>query len=210
MGTPEEYSTRNVSNSLSIVLADKLLAFGYIIYWPSVSAVQTLDGWYYQWNTAYASYAADSTFMAAWNNAKGLLSLVDHLPTEPRFVERPITVVGTIPQSEVLIPALSLEIGSAVEIYNAEIGSDLKWWNRHLLVEGYVRDRNEAAEFADKLGIWFKGDTTYDISDQDAGSFAAIGDVQVLDTVVEYEIHTEGSIQETYHVICNARLEYVA
>lgn len=210
MSTPELYSETNVVHSLSTVIANDLLLAGYLVYWHAIQSVQTLDGVYANWNDNYSVYISNPTFAGRWNSAKGLAMLTDHLPTEPRFVERPISVVGPISTHEVLIPALSVEVGPAIEIANYELGSTLKWWNRHLVIEGYARNRTELAFFKDKLPIWFRGETTFDVVNHDAGSLAAVGPVQSMDTVVDYEIVRAGPEQTTYHVICNARLEYIA
>lgn len=210
MGTPEEFSENNVISSLSLWLAGQLLGAGYLIFWKARGAVQTPDGWYFDWNSNYASILLDPTFAARWAGGKGLLTLADHTPTEPRFVERPITEAGPIPQHEVLVPALSIEVGPALEIANVELGSRVKWWSRHLVVEGYARNRVELAYLKDKLPIWFKGESTFDIANHDAGSLATVGQVEVLDTIVDYQISRTGIEQATYYIIGNARLEYAA
>jgi len=210
MGTPEDYSENNVINSLSLWLADQLIDAGYLIYWKQRGAVQDEDGWYFDWNTNYSLYMADSTFAARWASAKGLLVLADYMPTEPRFIERPISEAGPIPQNEVVTPTLSIEVGPALEISNLEMGTDVKWWNRHLVVEGYLRTRSELGVFKDNLPIWFLGESTFDIANHDAGSLATVGQIQVLDTIVDSQISRTGLEQATYYVIVNARLEYAA
>lgn len=208
-----QFSENNITGSLALVVANNILDLGYLVYWHAKQAVQidiASPDWYFNWNTNFATYMIEPNFSAAWANAKGLLMLTDYLPTEPRFIERPIDVVGPIPDDQVQIPALSIEVGPPVEISNYELGSRLKWYNRHLVLEGYLRNRTELSIFKDQLAEWFRGDTPIDIRNHDAGNLALIGTVSVLDAAVDYEINRESTEQTTFHVICNARLEYVA
>lgn len=208
--TPDKFSETNVVNTVSRYVASKLLAENYLVYWHARDAVETPDGWYFEWSTNYATYMLDATFLARETAAKGLVVLTDSLPAEPRFVERPITQVGPINQNEVPIPALSIEVGPSKFVAEYEIGSGLKWRYRHLIVDGYVRTRAEQAKFKDFLALWFEHNQLFDIADNDAGSTAIVGTVYVQEPDVDYAIYTDTPKATTFQVICNARLDYIA
>jgi hypothetical protein len=206
----EQFSETNIVNTVSLYLAAKLLERGYGLYWHARDAVQTPDGWYFDWGQQYAAYLGDPVFGPWLAGAKGLVMLTDDLPAEPRFVQRPIEQVGPVPQHQVMVPVLSVEVGPAVAMRNFELGSKLKWRGRHLVVEGYVRTKAELGVFKDALGNWFDNETCFDIADHDAGTLATVGQIEFCDTLVDYDINVNGTEAATYQVICNSRLEYVA
>lgn len=210
MSTPAKFSESNVINTLTIAFADELLANGYLVYWHAIDAIQTLGGWYYTYSTKYALYHADPAFSGQIGNAKGIVTLTEHIPAEPKFIERPITVAGPYPQNQLVVPVFSVEIGSSVAIANYELGTRLKWRNRHLVIEGYVRDRHELTKFKDLLAIIFDNETFFDVLDHDAGTLATVGQVEINDTIVDDFIDVDAAEQTTYQVICNSRLEYIA
>lgn len=208
--TPEQYSESNIVNSLSIALANKLLLASYLVYWHKRDAVQTPDGMYFQWSTNYASYMADVTFAARVTAGKGMIALRDSLPAEPVFIQRHIQTAGPIKQNEVPVPALSVEVGPPVAIKDWELGSKMKLWGRHLIIDGYVRDQSEQRRFKDYLAIWMMDDQFFTISDHDSGSLAEVGPLDTNDTVIDFAVEVAGQEQTTYQVLCNSRLEYVA
>ena len=210
MTLPELYSAENILNTLSTYISTDLLARNYLVGWQERNAVQTPDGWYYGWDANFAAYVADGTFNARWTTAKGLVTMVEGFATEPRFIERPIAVAGPMPQHEVLVPALSLELTPPYAVRFAELGSGVQWWNHTMLVEGYFRTRAELRTFADLTMLWFQEQTPLTILRHDDSSLAVIGDLQFLDAVAETELDLTVSQQLVYHLVCNARLEYAA
>lgn len=210
MTTRDKYSETNIVNSISVALAQKLLDAGYMIYWRLRDAVQTPDGWYYQWSTNFATYMADGTFSARVTASLGLMTLTDSLPTEPVFVQRQLAAAGPIAQNVVPVPALSVEVGPPVAIRNWELGSKLKLFGRHLIVDGYLRNRSEQIRFKDWLADWFDSSTVFSIVDHDAGTLAPVDTLDTNDTVVDFAVVVDGQEQTTYQVLCNTRLEYIA
>ena len=209
MASQLDFSETNIVNTLSVFLAQKLMNVGYLIYWRQRDAVQTPEGWYYEWSTNYSTYMADATFAARVNSGNGLVVLTDSLPTEPVFIKRHIQVAGPIKQNEVPVPAISVEVGPPVAITNWELGSGLKMRGRHLIVDGYVRDRSEQAKFKDWFAMWFDNDTYFTIQNHDDGSLVAVGQLDTNDTVVDFAVEVAGQEQVTYQVLCNSRLEYI-
>lgn len=210
MSTPVKFSESNVINTLTTMFAAELIANDYLVYWHWRDAVEADNGWYYNYSTNFAAYHADVTFAAKVANAKGIVTLTEHIPAEPKFVQRPITVAGPYPQNELVVPVFSIEIGSPVAIANYEVGTRLKWRNRHLIIEGFVRDRKELSKFKDLLAIIFENELFFDVLDHDAGTLATVGKVEINDTIVDEFIDVDAAQQATYQVICNSRLEYIA
>lgn len=209
MATQSDFSETNIVNSVSLVLAQRLMAKGYLIYWRHRDAVQTPEGWYYDWGTNFTAYMSDVAFAARVNGGTGLVVLSDSLPAEPVFVKRHIQVAGPIAQNEVPVPAISVEVGPAVVMTNWELGSALKMRGRHLIVDGYVRDRSEQVKFKDWFAEWFDNDTFFTINQHDDGSLSPIGQLDTNDTIVDFAIEVAGQEQVTYQVLCNSRLEYI-
>lgn len=210
MSVRSDYSETNIVNSISTVLASNLLGVGYLIYWRLRDAVQTPDGWYFQWSTNYPTYMLDVTFAAKVNASQGLITLSDSLPAEPVFIQRPIQAAGPITQNTVVIPALSVEVGPPVPIRNWELGSKLKMFGRHLIVDGYLRNHSEQAKFKDWLANWFDSSTVFQILDHDGGTLALIDTLDTNDTIVDFAVNVAAQEQTTYQVLCNSRLEYIA
>lgn len=210
MSTPELYSAPNILNTLAAYISTELLDVDYLIGWQERNAVQTPDGWYFDWDNNYTAYMVDSTFSARFTAAKGLVSIVDGFPTEPRFIERPIAVAGPLPQHEVSVPALSLEVSPAISTGFVELGSATQWWNRTLLIEGFFRTRAELRLFSDFMAVWLQETIPFTVLRHDDGSLDEVGNLQFLDTVTETEVDITEAKQLVYHLVCNARLEYAA
>jgi hypothetical protein len=209
--TQEKFSYGNLLNSMSLEVSTKLLAAGYLIYWRQPDSVQTGAGWYNQYSTTFATHLADGTFASAVTGAKGLITLTDQIPALPRYIVRPISD-GTVPgEHEVMVPTLSIEVAPPQVASRYELGSDLKYRNRHLVIDGYLRTKAEQTAMEDMLSVLFDQDQHFDILDHDAGDLAVIGQVRVNHpTVVSGTIQPQGVESVTYQVVMNTFLEYVA
>ena len=211
MSTPEKYSKTNVLNSIATALAVKLLADGYLVYWKERDAVETGDGWYYQYSTNFTAYHADGTFAAAVAAAKAMVSVTIGFPASPQILQRHITEARSLSQNEIVVPALSIEIGPAMGVENIELGTHVQRRHRHLMIEGYLRDDFEMGAIADFLAIWFDNNTNFSVYDHDAGTAVEIGQAQTIATVVDsFRNDGDGQEQTSYQVMCNTMLEYFA
>lgn len=205
------YSSRNVVNSVATYLAAQLLAAGYLVYWRDADAMQAPAGWYTSYSTQAATYLADPVFSAAFNAAKGIVTLVQGETAFASFVTRPTNdgTVGT--QNQVQIPAFGITIGPDVVLKPYEAGSGLKWRVRALTVEGRAREKDELQAFSDALAKWFDdGDVYIDVVDHDGTSGEAPGAVRVTRRTVTRNVDPEAGAAEQFQVECMARLEYVA
>lgn len=205
-----QYSENNIVNSIASVLASNLLSANYLVYWQARDGVQTPDGFYYGWSTNYATYMADGTFLARITAAKGMVTLVEHIPASPTWILRPITTAGPIGQDQLVLPVLSVEVGPMLNVKNYELGSAKSWRSRHLVIDGYVRDQSEQKTFMDLLSIWFDNETFFSVQDHDAGTLATVGDIETDKTQVDYAIQPIAVEPVTFQVICNSRLQYIA
>lgn len=210
MPTIDQFSTSNIINSLSVYLAGKLLASGYLVYWHYRDFVQTTDGAYYQYSTNASTYLADPTFVSRYSTAKALVTLTDSIPADPRHIVRPTTDGSVGPPETVTVPVLSISVGDAVPIANYEVGTALKWRTRHLVIDGFARTKEEAAALADLLAIWFDEDLSQNILNHDAGSLAVIGSVRIANMRSDRDEWLDEAEERRFEMLLNAMLEYVA
>lgn len=205
-----DYNEHNVSNSVAVLLGDRLLNLGYLLYWHHIDAVQTPDQWYPAYSVNQDTYLADATYAARVAAAKGLLTVLGEKSAIPRFITRP-TISGQVqPQEFVPIPAVAVVVGDVVTDSQYELGTRNKWRARTLELEVFCRDTTEQATFSDAFTEWFDDDVTFDILDHTTGSLAIVGDVTVEDGKAESSTDADEANATTYEVVFNARLVFVA
>lgn len=211
MTLAEQYSTSNISNSLSLYLAEWLLAAGYVIYWHRRDALQTsATDWYFDYSTTHPTLLADSAFRALLGVVTGIVTLTDSVPAEPRYLIRPIDDGSVPPMDAVMVPLVSVEVGPAIPLKSAEMGSKMKLRGRHLMVDAYVRNKDEQALFQDALANWFDDELLLSVHDHDAGTLADVGSLLVQKSAVATELVFDSAEARTYEVLLNAQLEYDA
>lgn len=205
-----QYSDTNISNSIAVLLASKLITSGYLVYWHDTDQVQTPDGMYYQYSVNQAAYLADPDFLEEVTNAKGLLTVTGDEAANPRFITR-LSKDGTVEgQDSIHVPALSIGVGPMVPMGAYELGSTLKWRVRRLEIEVAARDEREQEAIAAMLGEWFDDDVSIEIVDHAAGDLSPVGKVLVTRPSTQTEIIPIGAEAVTYQILFNARMEYVA
>lgn len=211
MGTlAQSYSNHNVANSLAIFVATKLLAADYLVYWHQRDAVQTDDGWYYEYSTKRDDYLADNTFKAAYDTAKGVSTITEAVSADSKFIIRPTTDGSIGPAATVPLPVLSINVGDAIGQEFVELGSLMKFRWRHLVVDCFTRSKAENNIISDALAVWFDEGTSITVSDHGAGTLANFGDVTLSAVRVDSAVWLAEPEERRYQVILNARLEYVA
>lgn len=210
MSTQSDFSTRNIENSVAVMLTRQLLTDGYLLYWLATDGVETPDGFYGQYAANQAALASDVTFAARLAAAKGLLTIRGPLSASPAFVTRPSSSGRVGPQDEVPIPAIAVEIGGAAPTENYELGTRLKWRTRTLIVSAFARSLEEHDLFKDRLAEWLDEDVEVDVKDHEGGSLAVLGSVRIVSPSTEGNIQVRGPQFTTYGVELIAHLEYVA
>lgn len=209
MTTPSQASSANFVNSTAEYLATQLLTKGYLVYWHVLDAVQTPDGWYYQYSTSTATYLADATFLARATAALGMVALVPAIPAEPRFVTRP-TVDGTVlPVSQIAIPAIAIEVDAPAGPDRYELGSTAHWRKRHLTLDCYTRTAAEQTQWQDWLTEWFDPDALIPLRDHE-GAGASLGYSWCLQTRIDSNTVLNRAEAEAFQVVLNTFLEYIA
>jgi hypothetical protein len=210
--TPAQFSTTNISNSIALYLAANFLAKGYLVYYHARDAVQintTSTGWYRNWSQNKATYLAPGTFATAWAAAKGVVTFVEAFPAEPRYTQRLISDTSIGAAGEITLPAISIDVRPEGGQDNYELGTKLKWRHRHLILESYTRDLTEQVRFQDWFNLWFEQDTYLDIADHDAGTAAAIGQIDIVQPSVDAERFPQSTDATLYQVLLNALMMYV-
>lgn len=205
------FSETNIVNSVALVLAQRLLGYGYLLYWHATDVVQTPDGFYYEYRTNQEAYAADPTFAARLTNAKGLFTLKGKTAANPEHPVRP-TSDGIVSDavSDIPIPSLAVEVGPQINGRAVEIGSPVRYRKRHLAIYGYARDEAEQSRLRDSLAAWFDESTWLEVQDHDAQTLATVGMVEMVKVSTDSAVVIAESDATTYELILNARLEYEA
>jgi len=207
------YSEPNVVNSVALHLADRLLAADYLLYWHRADALQigpTGADWRFNFSTNRGAILADPEVATAVAGAVGLVTIVQALPADPRFVVRLIDDESVGPADVVTVPAVSVEVAAPVPVMEYEIGTALKWRSRHLVVDASLRTPLEQGRFKDLLAAVFDKNVIVSITDHDAGDGSTVGDIMVADPNVASTTIVQGPDALTYQVLLNARLLYVA
>lgn len=204
------FSEKNLANSLSLELAERLLAEGYLVYWHPIDAVQTPDAWYYDYSTNQATYLADATFAARRDDARGLITLKGKTSSIPEYPVRPTSDGTVTSQEDVPVPYLAVEVGAMSPGRLIELGSRMRERYRHLAIYGAARDVEEQTWLRDKLGEWFDESTFFEIRDHDAGTLDVVGTVETTMVMTDSATLSLGADALTFELILNARLQYEA
>lgn len=206
-----KFSETNLANAVALVLADRLLEAGYLVYWHEIDAVQTPDGFYYEYSTAQATYLADPAFKARVDGAAGLLTLKGKVSSNPEYPVRPTSdATLSIAQSDVAIPSLAIEVGPQVNGRSLEVGSRRRSRSRSLTIYGWARSVAEQTVLRDGLAAWFDENELVTVRDQDTDSLDLVGTLDVTRVLTDSAILADQSDATTYEVILHARLEYEA
>lgn len=205
-----QFSETNIENSVATLLAQRLLNAGYLLYWEPIDAVQTIDGWYFQYTTQQATYAVDPVFSQRLAAAKGILTLRDPATANPSFAVRPMND-GTVPEEgAVQTPSLAIHIGPMLNGEGIGMGDRTRVRYRHLSIYGLARDRFEQATLRDSLAMWFDENEVIDVRDHDAETLELFGSV-ITDLVMADSAIVQLSTEAmTFEVVLNARLQYEA
>lgn len=208
-----DYGQLNILNSISQHWASALLREGFLCYWQSIDALQIADtatGWYLRYSNNRNAILATPAVQAAVASAKGVVTLVPAFPTVPRFLTRLINELTVGKADEVPIPASSLELGAPSVIAREGLGTKAKFRSRRITVDNFVRSERERALLEDLLSETFDEDTVITVRNHSDGSQAPVGEVQILESAVASTQVVTGTEAQTYEVLLNARLVYVA
>lgn len=211
----EPCNEHNVANTIALVIAQRLLDDGYLLYWHTADAVQTPTGWLPNYSAQQAEYLADPTYAAQVAAAKGLFTILSKKSAISRWITRPTNSGEVQPQDAVPIPALAIHVGALVTGPNYQLGDRAtKWRSRSLMIEAFARTDDEQAYLTDALTAWLAEDAPQDIHDHEN---AVPGEpLQVVNTVevesVSVDSFTDRDEAEatTYEVLYSARLSFVS
>lgn len=204
------YSYQNVLNSLSVYLADQLLAAGWLVYWHTLDAVQTGAGLWSTWSTSYATWHANPTFAASLAASRGILTLRGPVPANPTFITR-LTSEGLLGNpDQIVVPSLCLDLDPAAALKPWELGdSGVALRGRTLFLFGYLRTIEEQKLLADHVADWFDLHRRVDVVDHAQGS-GTVGLLIPTRTHIEADFNFSGPEVETFALEATVRLEYVA
>lgn len=210
MTAPELFSESNIVNTVAGYLAEQFITQNYLVYWHKRDAVQTDDGWYYEWSINKTTYLADGTFAADVTAAVGMVSFVDGLPADPRFVTRLISDASIGPADEVPVPVVSIELSAEMHQENYELGTGVKWRTRHLILDGYGRTPYEQGKFKDWFALWFEKESVLDLENHDTGAGAIVDQITFIQVRTDAARFLDKGNALTYQTLTNALIVYVA
>jgi hypothetical protein len=192
------------------MLSANLLSAGYLLYWHSIDALQTPDGFYFQYSTQQATYLADSLVSSRMAAARGLLTVKDADAANPVRLVRP-TSDGTVgSQGAIQLPELVIEIVGFSPGVLVELGSRIRRRQVLCAIYGWVRNRAEMQWMTRQLREWFDCCLIVPIYDHDAGTQALIGQAEIIAADAGSMVVGQGAEAETFEVLLSMRLEFEA
>lgn len=204
------FTEHNITNTVARYLADKLVGFGYLVYWHEADAVQTADGWWTNYKVNQPTYAADPLFQSRLAAAKGMVTITDGETAFPRFVARPNTEGVVADQDQVQVPVFGISLGADVVTRPYEAGTELKWRVRALTIEGRLRNKPELQQLSDKLAAWFTEDQRLWIVDHSGESGEDPQEARIDRRSIVKDVVAGAGHEDRYQLEMNVRLEYVA
>lgn len=205
-----QYSLSNLTNSVAEHLATALLEAGYLLYWNSLDALQTVDGVYPGFFEAQDAILADPAVAAAYADSRGILTLLNADAANPRVLKRP-TIEGSVGTVETVpIPSLMLTVA---HLPNGQLlGTGSKARERYAAVQlaGFARAHDEHLFLKDLLRVTFDESLFLPLRDHDAGTRATLQLAEVQDPLVFGELATLRPAVQVYEIALTARLQYEA
>lgn len=204
------YSETNLANSVATTLSGLLLASGYLVYWHDIDAVQTPDGWYFEYSTKAPIYLADVTFGPRIAASRGLMTLTQSVAAYRRYSARP-TSDGTVSgQDDLPVPMIVIEVGPLDSAELFEMGATLRFRTRPVLLYGTMRSPDELRWVLARMETWLSEGVYVEVRDHDSGSLAVVGDVEVVGVSTERAEVPLGPDTLRYEFLHEARVEFVA
>lgn len=212
MPTPADYSASNLLNSLATYVAGQLLASGYLIYWHAADALQintSATGWYFGLTANRATILATPAVASAMSTAKGVWTIAEAFPAEPRFVARLISDDSLGQPDEVQTPVLVFDLSPERTQDPYELGTRVMWRYRALTVVAVVRQAHEQRWVADGFARWLQHQTSVDVVNHDAGTLSTVGMTTLEDTRVDQGTFIDAADALTYQVVAGSIVTYV-
>lgn len=206
-----EFSLSNLTNSLAEYLATALLDAGYLLYWPTLDALQTPDGVYPEYQENQAEILSLNTTVASrYAASRGILTVRSPDFSIPQYPTRP-TEDSTVTSSEDMpIPSIVLEVEHAGNGQLIGLGSRERERYVSLDLYGLARDHGEQLYLADALRVAFDESQFLPVVNHDAGTRAPVGSVEVVGSDVGTFMYPLGPDSRAFEVTLNARLRYEA
>jgi hypothetical protein len=204
----QTYSESNISASLATFLANQLLAEGYVVYWYGIDAMQTQDGWYYDWSANFATLSTDLVVAPRLANARGMITLMGKTTAKRVYPARPTSEGSPSSDEEAQVPYLTLVVEGERPGTFSGLGDRMRERFRDLIVYGALRDETEQSYIRDQLVRWFDDTTFLPLLDYDGGTLAEFDNVESqlpMATAMIVGVAPEAS---RYEVLLNAQLRY--
>lgn len=206
-----KYSLTNLTNSFADRLSTEMLTAGYLLYWPSIDSLQTLDGVYPQYMANQASIlTSNATVAARYTASKGVLTIRNDDFSFIQFPTRPTSDGAVVSPENVPIPSVVVHIQHDPNGGLLGLGSTARNRFASLDVYGLARNRGEQIYLSEVLRVAFDESQFLSIVDHDAGTRAPVGKVELQRTDVNQAIYPLGPDSMAFEFTLNARLRYEA
>lgn len=205
------YSTTNLTNSVADVLSERLLSAGYLLYWPTLDALQTPSGVYYEYQFNQASVFQDYPQVEGeLEDSKGIITIRNDDFSIPQYVVRPNSDGANDAPEDMPVPSIVLSVEH--DTNGSLLGLGLRQRERYaaLNLYGLVRDRMEQIYLSDLLRVAFDESQFLEILNHDEGTREAVGAVEIQGTDVGTAIFPLGPDSKAFEFTLNARLRYEA
>jgi hypothetical protein len=205
-----QYSLSNLTNSISELLADELLAQDYLLYWRTIDALQTPDAVYGNYFANQAAILADPAVQAYLASARGILTVLNGDAADPALLKRPTGDGGVIAPVDVPVPSVVLAVSHLPNGELLQLGSRLRERFADLQLVGYARTFEEQLFLTEVLRLRFDESLFLSIYDHDAGTKAVIPPVEIDDISFFSTVVPLTAEVQAYEIALTARLRYEA
>ena len=206
-----EFSRSNLVNSMAEHLATSLMTAGYLIYWPSLDALQTPDGVYPEYQARQATILRDDFAVAGWlQSSRGIVTLRSDDFSFPQFPTRPTSDGAVMSPEDMPLPTIVLRVEHVANGGLLGLGSLERDRYADLDLYGLARDQGEQSFLSDTLRIAFDESQFLRVSHHDAGTGEAVGFVELQSTDISTFTYPLGADSRAFEFTLNARLRYEA
>jgi len=205
------FSLSNLTNSLAEHLASQLLDVGYLLYWPTLDALQTVDGTYPEYQAEQAIILqTNETVAARYSAARGIMTIGNDDFSFPQYPTRPTSDGAVVSPEDMPVPSIVLHVEHGANGRLLGLGSRERERYAVLSLYGLARDQGEQLYLADVLRGVFDESQFLPVLNHDKATRAEVGLMEIQGATVGTFIYPLGPESTAFEFTLNARLRYEA
>jgi len=203
------FSLSNITNSLAEWLAEVLLLEGYLLYWPSLDALQTPAGIYPEYQRHHANTLLEVPEVAALlPTSRGVVTILDDDFSSPRYSTRP-TDDGAVSASEDMpVPSIVVQVAHEPHGKYLGLGSRSRSRNASLTLFGLARDKPEQHFLVEVLRVALDDFAFINVLDHDNGTRDLVGSLEVHRAEVDTFQYPLGPSSRVFEFTASVGLRY--